>query len=300
MKWQFQCYKFELTQPKKLRNYQLSFTLSNHYVLITCGLVSGITSSKKGSSTKMSKGSWKKGREEEKHASPLSHQDNHLTWTLDSEYFCPSLQLLSPAVGTRRYQSGTGFQSGQHCFIGYLGRAHTINGVFISPFSCQCRTSQSDSVIIIKKALFFFPSPHMLFNPNNIWELQPLACEREADSEGRDGGATLNHHEIPTGCVSQSTPDFGNVGHTVFYQGHVKWHICSGYHLMFQCMCILHNAKIRVYSNIISLRWKVFTSFLLAFWNSLYILFSILTLLYSIIEYQKLLLPSKWYLVSTD
>lgn len=58
----------------------------------------------------------------------------------------PSLQLSSPAVGMKHSQSGTGFQGEQHCFIGYLGSAHTINGVFISPFSCQCRTSQSDSV----------------------------------------------------------------------------------------------------------------------------------------------------------
>lgn len=45
-------------------------------------------------------------------------------------------------------------------FYWLLGSAHTINGVFISPFSCQYRTSQSDSVIIIKKAFFFFNSPH--------------------------------------------------------------------------------------------------------------------------------------------
>lgn len=97
------------------------------------------------------------------------------------------LQLLSPAVGTKHCQSGTGFQGGQHCFIGYLGCAHTINGLFISPFSCQYRTSQSDSVIIIKKAFFFFLFPHTLFNPNNIWELQPLSCKRETDLDEKGG-----------------------------------------------------------------------------------------------------------------
>lgn len=100
------------------------------------------------------------------------------------EILPPSSQLSSPAVGTKRCQSGTGFQWGQHCFIGYLGSAHTINGVFISPFSCQYRTSQSDSVIIIKKA--FSPSPrHTLFNPNNIWETPALSCSKEMDIEGK-------------------------------------------------------------------------------------------------------------------
>lgn len=71
-----------------------------------------------------------------------------------------SPQLSPLPVGTEHCQSGTYFQRGQHCFIGYLGSACPINGVFISPFSCQCRTSQSDSVNI--KNAFFFLSIHYL------------------------------------------------------------------------------------------------------------------------------------------
>lgn len=139
---------------------------------------------KKGSSRKVGKRGerrQRRGRWNGTKEPPPSQPCNTDSW------LCPSLQLLSPAVGTEHCQSGTGFQWGQHGFIGYWGSAHTINGVFISPFSCQDGTSQSDSVIIIKKAFFFFPSPHTLFNPNNIWELQPLSYKRETDLEGNGG-----------------------------------------------------------------------------------------------------------------
>lgn len=78
-----------------------------------------------------------------------------------------SPQLSPLPVGTEHCQSGTYFQRGQHCFIGYLGSACPINGVFISPFSCQCRTSQSDSVNI--KNAFFFPLHSLSPSQNNIW-----------------------------------------------------------------------------------------------------------------------------------
>lgn len=108
-------------------------------------------------------GKRRRGRRRRRRGGGGREQKNHPPanrWTgLLTQNPSAPLQLLSPAVGTKHCQSGTGFQGGQHCFIGYLGYAHTINGLFISPFSCQYRTSQSDSVIIIKKAFFFPSSP---------------------------------------------------------------------------------------------------------------------------------------------
>lgn len=102
------------------------------------------------------RGERRQRREVERNKEPPPSQP--VTRTLE---LCPSLQLLSPAVGTEHCQSGTGFQWGQHGFIGYWGSAHTINGVLSLHFPVRRNgTSQSDSVIIIKRSFFFFPSPH--------------------------------------------------------------------------------------------------------------------------------------------
>lgn len=59
------------------------------------------------------------------------------------------------------------------------------------------------TLLLSLRKLFSSPLPTHIFNPNNIWELQPLSYKRETDLEvGGWGGetvpSTLNNNQIPT------------------------------------------------------------------------------------------------------
>lgn len=49
-------------------------------------------------------------------------------------------------------------------------------------------TEPASLTLLLSLRKLFSPSPHILFNPNNIWELQPLSYKKETDLEGRGAG----------------------------------------------------------------------------------------------------------------
>ena len=133
-------------------------------------------------------GKWAKGEKGGGGGGGGTEQKNHpqaspVTQTLDSAPLCSCcLRQLA------RSAASLGPASSEGSMVLLATEAvHTPLMEFLS-LHFPVRTEPASLTLLLSlRKLFFFPSPHTLFNPNNIWELQPLSYKRETDLEGNGG-----------------------------------------------------------------------------------------------------------------